>query len=278
MDIDPVLRSDLFSVRGNVILSGNGTLPYLMLNATLCQGKASVASTKYLLLKIDPNRDYSFEIAKNIDLQPGEYICTLEASGPGGALARESRKCSLEQDQAESISSEIPSGILISSSEARALYTARGLFGYESTEIQRGSRSREEEDKIAAKEVENVDEPGGLASFDPEADVAQESADQPDGGKVPSSSDSEDENESDVGAAGMDSVYGATVAIAGLNKTLDMAEEEPEGQLVASSTSKKYHRPDCRYAQKIKPENRVNFRNENEAKSQGYIPCKSCNP
>lgn len=263
MDIDPELRSDLFSVRGDVILAGNGTLPYLMLNATLCQGKASVASTKYLLLEIEQNRDYSFEIAKNIHLQPGEYICTLEASGPGGALAKESRRCSLGQNQADPMPSEIPSRISIS---------------YESTEIQREIPSREEEDEIEAKAAEVVDEPRGLASFDLEANVDNESADRPDGGELPSDSNAEDEKESDVAADGMDSNYGAAVATAGLNGTLRMAEEEPERQLVASSTSKKYHLPDCRYAQKIKPENRVIFQNENEARSQGYIPCKSCNP
>ena len=47
---------------------------------------------------------------------------------------------------------------------------------------------------------------------------------------------------------------------------------------MGSATSKKYHRPDCRYALKIKPENLIYFQSEEDAKEQGYLPCKSCNP
>ena len=51
-----------------------------------------------------------------------------------------------------------------------------------------------------------------------------------------------------------------------------------EAMLVGSSTSKKYHLPDCRYALKIKPENKIDFQSPEDAKRQGYLPCKSCNP
>jgi hypothetical protein len=64
-----------------------------------------------------------------------------------------------------------------------------------------------------------------------------------------------------------------------------MAEDESSGSafdeedlFVGSITSKKYHRPDCRYAQKIKPENLISFRSIDDARRQGYIPCKVCNP
>jgi hypothetical protein len=50
------------------------------------------------------------------------------------------------------------------------------------------------------------------------------------------------------------------------------------GGLVGSTSSNRYHRPDCRYAIKIKPENRVYFANADEAERQGYLPCKTCNP
>ena len=50
------------------------------------------------------------------------------------------------------------------------------------------------------------------------------------------------------------------------------------GELIGSKTSKKYHRPDCPYAIKIKPENKVYFANAAEAQKQGYQPCKACNP
>ncbi len=51
-----------------------------------------------------------------------------------------------------------------------------------------------------------------------------------------------------------------------------------DGGVVGSTSSSKYHRPDCRYAIKIKPENRVYFANADEAQRQGYQPCKTCNP
>jgi len=60
------------------------------------------------------------------------------------------------------------------------------------------------------------------------------------------------------------------------------AAGEPEGEtdylFVGSVNSDKYHYPDCVYAQKIKAENQVWFVDENDAKSQGYTPCGSCNP
>ncbi|HQJ79075.1 MAG TPA: Ada metal-binding domain-containing protein, partial [Methanothrix sp.] len=51
-----------------------------------------------------------------------------------------------------------------------------------------------------------------------------------------------------------------------------------EAILVASKSSKKYHRPDCRFAQKIKPENLISFSSFEDARREGYLPCKVCNP
>jgi hypothetical protein len=56
------------------------------------------------------------------------------------------------------------------------------------------------------------------------------------------------------------------------------SSEATKAMLTGSSTSKKYHLPDCRYAAKIKPENKINFQSPEDAKRQGYLPCKSCNP
>jgi hypothetical protein len=49
-------------------------------------------------------------------------------------------------------------------------------------------------------------------------------------------------------------------------------------QYVGSKNSDKYHKPTCTWAQKIKAENRVNFKNVKEAEKAGYIPCKVCRP
>ncbi len=45
---------------------------------------------------------------------------------------------------------------------------------------------------------------------------------------------------------------------------------------VASKNSNKYHLPSCRYAQNIKPENRVCFSSKEEAESRGYQGAKCC--
>lgn len=45
---------------------------------------------------------------------------------------------------------------------------------------------------------------------------------------------------------------------------------------VGSKNSNKYHLPGCRWAKNIKPENRVCFSSEDEAKSKGYLADKNC--
>lgn len=45
---------------------------------------------------------------------------------------------------------------------------------------------------------------------------------------------------------------------------------------VGSKNSNKYHKPDCRWAKNIKAENIVCFKNEEEAKSKGYVGDKGC--
>lgn len=42
--------------------------------------------------------------------------------------------------------------------------------------------------------------------------------------------------------------------------------------------TKKLHLPSCKWAGKIKPENRIEFSRKQEAIDKGYIPCKACKP
>lgn len=60
-------------------------------------------------------------------------------------------------------------------------------------------------------------------------------------------------------------------------------EPEPEptvsqGQFVGSIESNKYHYPDCRYAEKILPENQIWFEDVADALAHGYEPCGVCKP
>jgi len=54
------------------------------------------------------------------------------------------------------------------------------------------------------------------------------------------------------------------------------AVEKPLARLVGSSEADKFHKLDCRFAKLIKPENRVYFRDQGEAKNKGYKGCKKC--
>ncbi len=48
--------------------------------------------------------------------------------------------------------------------------------------------------------------------------------------------------------------------------------------LVASKDTKTFHRHDCKFAVKIKPENRVIYADKAEAEKDGAKPCKICKP
>lgn len=49
-------------------------------------------------------------------------------------------------------------------------------------------------------------------------------------------------------------------------------------QFVASKNSNKYHYTWCKWAQKIKPSNLVEFNSPEKAIAAGYAPCKICKP
>lgn len=51
-----------------------------------------------------------------------------------------------------------------------------------------------------------------------------------------------------------------------------------ESTYVASRKAKKYHRPSCQYAAKIKDENLVSFDSTAQAQAAGYAPCGACKP
>jgi len=223
MDFDVELRSDLFGVRGNIMLPGNSSLAYLMLNATLRQGEKQQFSTKYLMMQIDPNRDYSFEISKNVKISAGEYDCSLEAKGPQGVLAEESRKVSL-------VSRQEPRFELI----PWPVELDEEVFGQENEEVQSKEEStvhRESSNDVAGKD-------------DPVVTAGKQGA--------------------------------STRGEVSLQKSSTLPKVN--GTLMGSITSKKYHRLDCRYALKIKSENRIYFESVEDAKEQGYLPCKICNP
>lgn len=47
---------------------------------------------------------------------------------------------------------------------------------------------------------------------------------------------------------------------------------------VANKNSDVYHDTDCKWSDKIKPENIIQFASNREAEAQNFLPCRSCNP
>lgn len=272
IDFEAELRSDLFSVRGDLMLPGNSTLAYLLLNATLYQGDREQSSTKYLLMQIEPNRDYSFEISKNVKIPAGEYNCTLEAKGPLGILSEESRRCSLEKSSMQPAYEQIswpeeldekvsgkeveqvwPREVRVPSKEVQSVPKELGDRASLESEIsndglQPARVEHEAIEKEAAADESMQDGPRALSR-----ESATEKED-------PAAMTSEERGSTSVGAS------------------LQVSSNEAKAKFVGSITSKKYHLLDCRYALKIKPDNCIYFQSVEDARSQGYVPCKICNP
>jgi hypothetical protein len=58
-----------------------------------------------------------------------------------------------------------------------------------------------------------------------------------------------------------------------------VAESTPaKYEYVASKNGKVFHKPDCIWVKRIKPENLVNYSSRDEAINAGKKPCKQCNP
>lgn len=246
VDYDSELSSRLFKAKGNIVLFGNRSLPYLLLNATLLKDGRPLCSTKYMMIEVMSGRDSSFEISKNMRLWPGKYACTLDVLGPEGQMASETRQCRM----------------------------AEPFF----TELQPVFKSHpvqdvQEERPAAEEEVQSVSS-GHTEKSEKSSERIEEN------GVVPSNTEPSADKDLDEGLSRKGRGRGSEEASENQEiETSDAGSKASlEGALIGSTTSNKYHLPDCRYAAKIRPENKAYFANEEEAKRQGYLPCKSCNP
>jgi hypothetical protein len=55
-------------------------------------------------------------------------------------------------------------------------------------------------------------------------------------------------------------------------------QQDTETKYVASKNSKVFHKANCQFAKRIKPENLVSYNTRDEAVKAGKNPCKTCNP
>ena len=57
-----------------------------------------------------------------------------------------------------------------------------------------------------------------------------------------------------------------------------VAHAQSDVTYVGNKNSKKFHRPTCRWAKRIKTTNVVVFKSRKEATDAGYVTCKVCKP
>jgi len=62
------------------------------------------------------------------------------------------------------------------------------------------------------------------------------------------------------------------------SQPIPSSEQTSEYMYVGSQNSTIYHKPSCRWAQKIASYNLVTFKDAADAKSYGYRACKVCRP
>lgn len=92
-----------------------------------------------------------------------------------------------------------------------------------------------------------------------------------DGGSQPSAS-SDVTQDSSLWKDGTAPAASSTAATASKTNTQNASK------YVGSVNSDKYHKPFCRWAEKILPANEVWFSSKAEAEAAGYQPCKVCKP
>jgi hypothetical protein len=256
------------------MLTGTGSLPYLLLNATLRQGGQILKNTKYLMLQVESGKDHSFEISKNMRILPGSCNCTLEVIGPEGLLARETRKCKLAEPMIESVSLAnpiLPDDMAIKIAEQN----------YQEEKIQREAK-QEKGRKEANQEKKTTQDKGPQEKNIQEKETSGKSKDEAktkiEAPEARASSKVNTTAKEDLQAY-TDEPHIDNTSRSGVALNESMAPpKQSEIELIGSSTSKKYHLPACRFVSKIKPDNKISFENIEDAKKQGYLPCKVCNP
>lgn len=65
---------------------------------------------------------------------------------------------------------------------------------------------------------------------------------------------------------------------AAVQEPATLQDPAAKGAFVGSVKSDKYHRPGCRWAERIAPANEIWFASVAEARAQGYKPCGTCRP
>jgi hypothetical protein len=244
LDFKSRVSSVALCAEGALVVWGDKTLPYLLLNATFSRDGRPIKSIKYMMMEVDPKKEQPFKICKNAQVPPGNYTCTLKAEGPDGNQGSETRACELARD-----------------SFAPEKSTAEEAYVHLPPSQRDAGPAAQKENPLAFL-PETQPEEMQPAKASELYKMAQSSE---------RTSSKDTKQEVTLGASEQMEPQNGSGGGAG-------ASAEEKTGLVGSSGSKKYHLPDCRYAANIRPENRVYFADESEARQQGYQPCRVCLP
>lgn len=276
LDFQSEAGSNLFRSWGDLILWSNRSLPYLVLNATLCYKDHPVNKAKYMLMQIEPGRKYSFDISKNMRIPKGEYNCILEVLGPFGLITSEKRDCLAIGGPADSIFFD--ENVAAEKKESNG---ALEQYRTEASEEKGTSKdSYANDDQVPERILRTssaylVPETNRDAEKSYGSEFAENSGV---GGQESQDSISPDisssrSSDSSIMAANRTDSDDQTTAAKDNNQIADQGDKEI---FVGSAGSNKYHRPDCRFVAKIK--NKIYYKSSEDAKKNGKVPCKTCNP
>jgi hypothetical protein len=240
VEFDSSVSPSMFRTWGNLTLQDGSTLPYLILNATLWDGDLLVESTRYMMIDMEPGDRRSFDIRESCRLSPEcGYSSLLEVEEPEEFFVSERRDCQVVKDDSR-------------------------VVVWEEISSPRGGEVGSEKASDGSLSLSGSAKVASISSYSKSTERYREVAD--------SSEDLESGDQSS------DSSSGEQME-AELEVETDYEDYEMVGGFyVGSTTSNKYHRPDCRYAEKIKDENKIFFSDAEEAEEAGYSPCKVCNP
>ncbi|MDF0591108.1 Ada metal-binding domain-containing protein [Candidatus Methanocrinis natronophilus] len=241
LEFNSSVSSSLFRTWGSLTLLGGSTLQYLILNATLWDGDRLVENTRYMMMDLEPGKSRDFDIREICTLSPERgYSSLLEVEMPEGLFSPERRDCIVAEDRPD---------VVVPGSDR---YSSRYFY------------SREEPAEVRSiapsRLYESADDAVASSRSDPAYRGTPLNRDASFSGDTPFDWDT--------------SAYRGTVS----DRGVEDSQEDPIYRYVGSKNSDKYHLLDCTSANKIKPENRVYFRDLSEAQKAGYSPCKACNP
>jgi hypothetical protein len=270
LDFKPAVSRTLFSLSGDLVLWGNTTLPYLMLNATLWGRGLCVEKARYMLIQVEPGKKYTFDISRNQRVTQGEYDCILEASGPSGSLFSEKRRClTIDEPAEQNVFDRNPDA-----EEKSKLDVSESSKKVPSEYLVQSQNGNVEENRIYKE--------NSAAKTPERASGISDSAD-----RVMAPMQTKSESLSSEDADGQEEQINhvsknASIETNRISKSNRGAVDNNKGEavvggmFVGSSGSNKYHRPECRFVDKIK--NKIYFKSAEEARKNGKVPCKTCNP